>query len=178
MIRRSVLGAIACLFVMGCAQKESAPQSHKAKTSEAESTFYLVRHAEKTKDKTDPALTAEGQQRAQDLAQRLAKVPLTSIYSSGYIRTRDTAAPIAQAKGLEVKLYDPRDLAGFAEILKTQKGHILVVGHSNTTPQLTGLLGGEAGEPIVEATEYDRFYVLDIINNKVVSRIERYGEKA
>jgi len=55
-----------------------------------------------------------------------------------------------------VKLYDPRDLEGFAKRLLAENGHILVVGHSNTTPPLSALLGGPEGEPIVEATEYDR----------------------
>jgi len=44
--------------------------------------------------------------------------------------------------------------------LKATPGRHLVVGHSNTTPQLTELLGGDGGEPIVEATEYDRLYVV------------------
>ena len=34
----------------------------------------------------------------------------------------------------------------------------LVVGHSNTTPPLVELFGGDAGPPIDEASEYDRLY--------------------
>lgn len=142
---------------------------------EAETTYYLVRHAEKTTEKPDPGLTAAGQQRAQDLAVRLKDVKLTKIYSSDYIRTRDTAAPIAAVQGLEVMLYDPRDLEEFSKQLLGERGHILVVGHSNTTPELSALLGGEAGEPIVEATEYDRFYRLSKTGTAVITTIERYG---
>ena len=74
-------------------------------TSEPDATYYLVRHAEKTKAETDPALTEVGAKRAQDLAMRLKGVPLTKIYSSDYIRTRDTAAPIAGEKNLDVVIY-------------------------------------------------------------------------
>lgn len=158
----SALGA----FLTACAT--TAPQP--------DATYYLVRHAEKTKAKKDPALTMAGEKRAQDLAVRLKNVSLTKIYSSDYKRTRDTAAPVAAAKGLETIIYNPRDLDGFSKSLLNEKGHILVVGHSNTTPGLSELLGGEAGEPIIEATEYDRLYVLKRRGNDVAGQIERYGD--
>lgn len=166
MIRRSFLWLAAAALLTAC----SAP------TPEADTTYYLVRHAEKTKDKKDPALTDAGKQRAQDLALRLKDVKLTKIYSSDYTRTRDTAAPVAAAQGLDVTLYDPRDLQGFAESLSQEKGHILIIGHSNTTPPLAALLGGEAGEPINEAAEYDRFYVLSKTGKNAITVMERYGQ--
>ena len=168
MRRRGFLGLAATAILAAC---QPTPP-------EADTTYYLVRHAEKTAEKPDPGLTAAGQQRAQDLAARLKDVKLTKIYSSDYIRTRDTAAPIAAAQKLEVTLYDPRDLEGFSKQLLDEKGHILVVGHSNTTPSLSELLGGEAGEPIVEATEYDRLYILERRGDKVVTSIKRYGRKS
>ena len=147
-------------------------------TSEPDATYYLVRHAEKTKAETDPALTEVGAKRAQDLAMRLKGVPLTKIYSSDYIRTRDTAAPIAGEKNLDVVIYNPRDLEGMSKNLLTETGHILVVGHSNTTPELSKLLGGDAGAPIIEATEYDRLYILKRYGSDVSGDIVRYGEKS
>jgi len=52
----------------------------------------------------------------------------------------------------------------------------LVVGHSNTTDALAALLGADPGPEIVEATEFDRLYVIDIHASGVVrSRIVRYG---
>jgi len=80
--------------------------------------FYLVRHAEKVLDQRDPDLTPAGYKRADDLAARLASVPLSAIYSSDYKRTRQTAAPVATAQDVTITLYDPRDLAGFAAALK------------------------------------------------------------
>lgn len=170
MIRRYFLSLTVCAVLSACGAPASNP--------EPDATYYLVRHAEKTKDKNDPALTEAGAKRAQDLALRLKGVPLTTIYSSDYKRTRDTAAPIAAAMNLELILYDPRDLENFSKDLLMETGHILVVGHSNTTPQLSALLGGESGEPIVEATEYDRLYILRRRGEKITSKIERYGEKS
>lgn len=170
MIRRYFLGLTICAVLSACGAPTSNP--------EPDATYYLVRHAEKTKDKKDPALTEEGTKRAQDLALRLKGVPLTKIYSSDYKRTRDTAAPIAAEMNLELILYNPRDLENFSKDLLTETGHILVVGHSNTTPELSALLGGESGKPIVEATEYDRLYVLQRRGQKITPKIERYGEKS
>jgi len=61
-------------------------------------------------------------------------------------------------------------------MLLAENGHILVVGHSNTTPPLSALLGGPEGEPIVEATEYDRLYVVERTGVVVGGIIERYGD--
>jgi len=99
-VRRRSFLVIAAAAILGACQS-NAPA--------ADTTYYLVRHAEKTAEKPDPGLTETGQQRAQDLAVHLKDVKLIKIYSSDYIRTRDTAAPIAAAQGLEVTLYDPRD---------------------------------------------------------------------
>lgn len=136
--------------------------------------FYLVRHAEKqTGD--DPLLTPEGEARAATLAQILADKGLTQIHSTNYRRTLETAAPIAERTGLEVALYDPRDLSGFADELRASKGVHLVVGHSNTTPQLAQALGAEPGSEIDESSEYDRLYVITLDSGEISSRIERFG---
>ena len=136
---------------------------------------YLVRHAEKQKG-DDPSLTKAGQARAEALADMLADSGITHIHSSDYNRTRETAAPLAERLGVTVELYDPRDLADMAARLKAAGGRHLVVGHSNTTPQLTTLLGGEGGAPMDDATDYDRLYTVSYKDDgSVVSLQIRYG---
>jgi hypothetical protein len=52
-----------------------------------------------------------------------------------------------------------------------------VVGHSNTTPQLVGLLGGEAGKPIDDSREFDRLYIVVLGRTGEVTTMQlRYGE--
>ena len=143
--------ASACL---GCQPSVEVPA-----TAPEESVFFLVRHAEKADQSDDPALTEQGHARAGDLARLLKDAGVGQIYSSDFVRTRDTAAPLAAALGLEVALYDPKDLPSLVQTLTSSPGRALVVGHSNTTPELAGLLGGEPGPPIPE-DEYDRLYAL------------------
>ena len=168
-IRLAVIMLAVCL--LGCADNKST-----STISDSDAIYYLVRHAEKTLEKPDPELTVQGKKRAIDLSKRLADIPLSKIYSSDFTRTRDTAIPTAYLKNLDLTIYDPKSLEDFAATLLNDTGHILVVGHSNTTPPLSKLLGGDAGEPIIEATEYNRFYIVTRSGQKVSSVIETYGD--
>jgi 2,3-bisphosphoglycerate-dependent phosphoglycerate mutase len=125
------------------------------------SAILLVRHAERAPEPADdPGLTPTGEERARDLARLLGDAPIHRIHSTRTRRTLETAGPLAEALGLEVEFYDSGDLGGLARELLAQPGSHLVVGHSNTTPDLAVALGGEARGPIAEAWEYDRLYVL------------------
>jgi len=101
-------------------------------------TYILVRHAEKVADVSDPHLSEKGQTRAKELADLLDNIPLDAVFSTIYNRTQETAQPVAFKQSLEVKSYDPSDLVFFTERLKTDyySHNVLVVGHSNTTPQV------------------------------------------
>lgn len=168
MIRRCVLALIAAAALGACAGAPSVEP-------EATATVFLVRHAEKeTGD--DPALTADGRVRAAALAARLGGEGVTEIWSTRTNRTEQTAAPLASALGLSVLAYDPQALPAFAADLVATPGVKLVVGHSNTTDALAALLGADQGLAIVEATEFDRLYTVEIGAGGIVrSRIERYG---
>lgn len=144
--------------------------------------IYLVRHAEKlvnsnSQDK-DPPLTDAGRERARHLAYVLGDAGIDRIYSSDYQRTRQTGEPLAKKLGLQIQSYDPRALAAFAQQLRQKNGRSLVVGHSNTTPQLVELLGGDGGAPIDEATEYDRLYTVILAGDSVTTLLQRFGPTA
>ena len=170
LVRRNWFTAL--LLLGACAGTES-PISNQ-ETEIAPHKVYLVRHAEKQAGE-DPSLTAAGEARAAELADLLADQGLTQIHSTNYKRTLETAAPLAARIGLQVVLYDPRDLEGFADELRASVGVHLVVGHSNTTPQLAAALGGDPGSEIDEKGEYDRLYVIDLSSGESASSIERYG---
>lgn len=151
-------------------------------TAEGEVTVvYLVRHAEKMPagegdGPGGPGLTEAGRARAASLATMLRAEEIDHVHSTDYVRTLQTARPLAEKLGLEVDLYDPRRLESFAAELLAAGGRHVVVGHSNTTPVLAGLLGGEPGADIDEPTEYDRLYAVIVEGDGRATTLHlRYG---
>ena len=123
-------------------------------------TIYLVRHAEKELspvNKRNPQLSPCGLDRATSINNFLEDVPLKAIYSTDYIRTKNTAQPTSIQKNIKVDIYNPSKMNNFAKLLIERKEDALVVGHSNTTAALAGLLIGEKLETIDENT-YNRIY--------------------
>jgi broad specificity phosphatase PhoE len=123
-------------------------------------TIYLVRHSEKdmsSADHSDLPLSTCGEERSEALSNFLSDVPLDAIYSTEYTRTVNTALPTATAKGLEIQSYTAQGLPALALSLLEKKENALVVGHSNTTGYLAGLLTDEEGEDI-SLEIYDRIY--------------------
>jgi phosphohistidine phosphatase SixA len=137
----------------------SPPAGAQEEAARGQSVIFLVRHAEKVDDSRDPELSEAGKARATELARILEDAGIERVLSTDYIRTRDTAAPVAEALGLEVELYDPRDLPGAAAEILGRGGRVLVVGHSNTTPAMVSALGGDSGLTM-EDSDYDHLYVV------------------
>ena len=138
--------------------------------------IYLVRHSERAEDGTgDPPISEAGWARSRLIAQMLDDAGVTRVHSTDFRRTRSTGQPTAEAEGIEIESYDPRDLPGFAARLKTMPGRHLVLGHSNTTPQLVEALGGKPGTAI-EEMEYDRFYIVTIAGGTVSTVLLRFGD--
>jgi len=138
---------------------------------------FLVRHGERADLSKDSELSAAGRERAAILARTLRSAEIEYVHSSDFIRTRVTAEPTAVEHGLEVALYDPRDLPALVAKLRGTGGRHLVVGHSNTTPPMVELLGGRPGPAIDEKSEYDRLYIVTIgRDGATISVTMRYGE--
>jgi phosphohistidine phosphatase SixA len=119
--------------------------------------FYVLRHLHKADGSVDPGLSAEGQRQAQLLADRFADRPPAVIYVTNTRRARETAAPIAAKYQLEPRIYDPRDTAGLVSDLMKDPNPALIVGHSNTVPEIVAALGGARPAAIAE-TEYGTIY--------------------
>ena len=135
-------------------------------------SVYLVRHAEKdlsNSENKDPSLTMCGEQRAGRLVAWLKGVELEEIYSSDFARTLNTAKPIAESKNLTIKAYDPHQLDKLYESLIAKQQDALVVGHSNTTNVLAGLLSATTIEELDES-EYDRLY--QVVRSKNSAKLQ------
>ena len=136
---------------------------------QATTTVIFVRHAEKaTVPADDPGLSAAGKQRAAELARQLVDADVVAgvdaIYATPFRRTEETAQPVATALGLPITSYEAANTETIIdEIVRTHKGKIiLVVGHSNTVPEMIGNMGASKKVPGIDENEYDNLYVVSI----------------
>lgn len=181
--RRTPSGGI-LLWLLLLVLVTGLPAAGQAAEGDAPSIVWLVRHAERADagmdDQPDPDLSDIGRARAEELARFLGEAGITVIHSTPFRRTMQTAMPLAQALGLEIQSYDPRDassMEAFHELVRTPGRH-LVVGHSNTTPALVAELGGDPVSEIA-VEEYDRIYLLQLgSDGSVESTLLRFGAPA
>jgi len=142
-------------------------------------TVILVRHAEvSTMQSQDPPLNAAGQERAQTLVHVAGEADVTVIYATQYNRTQQTVQPLATHLGLPVNLVDAMDIEGIVDqVLSDYSGEIvLIVGHSNTIPQIIEEFGGEPIPPIGEG-EFDNMFIVTVITLGKVNVVNlKYGD--
>lgn len=119
-------------------------------------TVYLVRHAEKAGWPSDRDLDAfqplspAGAARAEALAVRLKPAGIVHVYTSRTTRTLQTGVPLALATNVPITADDastrPDEMAAFLTRLREKHAAdktILIVGHSNTIPELLIRLGAQ-----------------------------------
>jgi phosphohistidine phosphatase SixA len=187
MVTRTV--AVLAAILIGSVSP-AAIERQEAAASDQPATVFLLRHAEKAESTTnerDPSLSEAGRQRARALARLLGKAKVTHLFSSEFVRTNETLAPLAEAAGLEVQVIPARDGEDQVRALVAlPPGSIAVVcGHSNTIPALVAALGGTIDAlvdhptygPMLGDDEYDRlFVVIRPVAGESAQTIElRYG---
>ncbi len=137
--------------------------------SQATTTIIFFRHAEQTShDEVDPPLSEAGQRRVAELTRQLVDADVVAgidaIYSTPYIRSLETARPLADQLDLPINTYAADDTEEILDtILKNHKGKIiLVIGHSNTLPVLIANLGASKKVPAIAQNEFDNIFIISI----------------
>ena len=155
---------VVCVFWGGIAvaQPTEPPADEGAGDRDPTITVFLARHAEKVRDRTvaDPPLTEAGRQRARDLAMTLSEAGIEVVFTTQWLRTRQTAAPTAEHLGLEALPIEARDdfiQQMVRRITELEGKTILVVGHSDTTPELARALGASEAPDIAD-DDFDDLY--------------------
>jgi phosphohistidine phosphatase SixA len=119
----------------------------------------LVRHAERVQAPMDedPPLTDAGRARAQRLASLLAQAGVKTIFTTRFRRTRETAEPLATALKLQPEVES--ETHALVSKLKAHAGEIvLVVGHSDTVPDIISAFGGPT--MTIADDQFDDVFVL------------------
>lgn len=128
------------LAIAGCATTGAAPQP--------DPVFLVLRHLHTPQGERDPDLTAEGHAAAERLAELIAPSRPTAIYVTPFKRTQRTAAPLAARLELTPIVYDPADTPGLLARVRGSAANVVIVGHSNTVPDIVAGLGGERPAPL------------------------------
>lgn len=131
-------------------------------TGLSQTTIFLVRHAEKVDNSTNPALSIDGRARAIRLKEMLGSAGIDKIYSTEYLRTINTVKPLADQLRLEIESYRAFDDELVTVLRNAKNQQILVSGHSNTIPDLTNKLIGENRYTQLPDNEYSTIYVVTI----------------
>ena len=109
----------------------------------AQPNIYVMRHLHTPAGVSDPDLTDEGKKYAAAVSHSFQRDPPDVIYVSSTKRAQQTAAPLAERLKLTPKIYDPRDTPGLIASVSAETGTVLIVGHSNTVPDIVEKLGGQ-----------------------------------
>ena len=136
-------------------------------------TIFIVRHAEKADEpRQDPPLSEKGIRRAAELTRLLSASEIKAVYTSQFQRTKLTGEPVAKQSGATTTTFvlksdpaNPRRISdestneSAAKFLQHTGQSVLVVGHTNSIPDLIKALGGGSIGTIDEKTYDDLFIV-------------------
>ena len=138
--------------------------------SQATTTIIFVRHTDTdlASVSADPRLNLLGRQRAELLADVVQDIDVIAgvdaIYVSEHLRTQETAAPVAERLGVDVRISDPFLVEPFmAQVLADHKGEIvLVVTLEDALAPLVEELHGSKNIPVMAPEEYGNIYIVTI----------------
>jgi broad specificity phosphatase PhoE len=133
-------------------------------------TIVLVRHAEKQLGAiSDSPLSPQGESRASRLAAMFGDAEplgrIHKIYVTDTRRTQQTAAGLVQRLGISPEVVDAKtDAAELArKVLRENRGsRALIVGHSNTIPEIVTALAHIKNVPPIGEDEFDTIYVVTV----------------
>lgn len=161
---------ISIISIFSCNQEEKTKTSEKQFTS----TLYFIRHAEKDRSDSlnrNPHLNEKGLERADKWRQVFKNVSFDAIYSTDYNRTRETALPTAKNNNLEPKIYNPNNIDIEKFLFENKEKNVLVVGHSNTTPNLVNKILKKNTYKVIEDNNNSNLYIVTVHNNTLSSSL-------
>ena len=128
-------------------------------------TIFLVRHAERADtaagiSMTDPSLSDAGRLRAGSLERMLRDAGISAIFVTEFKRTQETAAPLAKTAGVTPTVITSKEVPALVAKLKQHAGRALVVGHSNSVPEIIKALGVTTPVTIAD-TEFDNLFIVN-----------------
>lgn len=158
---RNLLVLCIAILSLNCTSQEKS-------TSEI-TTYYFIRHAEKDRSdpsEQDPHLNEKGYKRAQHWNTILEHITFDAVYTTDYYRTKETGQPIADKNNVAITSYTTENY--FDDVFKsaTKGKTVLIVGHSNTTPEFVNAVLGDKKYEHIDDANNGNLYIITLINGK------------
>lgn len=141
--------------------------------------IYIIRHTEKVDDTAEnPELSAAGIARAKYWKKVFQHIDFNQVFTTDFKRNVQTAQLISDDNSIKPELYYPMsfDVLKFINLIKGQK--VLIIGHSNTIPDMVNRLIDETKYPPMSHENYNVLYIVNINKNGDTSssmlNIEKY----
>lgn len=149
--------------------KNKKPVYFRGLTSGSGKYVFLTRHAQKDTIGMDPGLSGEGEATATRLASILQSTPLKQIYNTHFRRVYLTVRPLSELKTIGLQRYEPGDQQTLVDdLVNRDEGVYVVCGHSNSIPQLIGLLGGTP--PKIDEDQYEEIWLVEMNEKNTISK--------
>jgi phosphohistidine phosphatase SixA len=128
---------------------------------------YVMRHLQKAPG-DDPPLTEEGAALAEMVAAMLGfdGFGVKAVFATPTRRAMQTGQPLAAFIKVPVTPYDPKNVPALVAAVNAVPGSVLVVGHSNTVPDLVAAFGGARPKPLTEQ-DYGTIYQVTVGSGNV-----------
>lgn len=165
-MRTKIFALVLSLFIFTLSCKEDS-KLNDVEADPVVSTFYFIRHAEKDRtdpENRDPELSQKGLGRAMHWAEILNQANIDAVYSTDYDRTKMTAQPMVVKNDLVMQFYDPSAI-NVEEFKANNLGkNVLVVGHSNTTPDFVNQMIGQEKYAAIDDNDNGSLFIVQQID--------------
>lgn len=133
--------------------------------------YYFIRHAEKADSSKNPNLSEKGLERAQQWKILFSKIDFDGVYSTDFNRTLLTIQPIVADNNRLLKIYNPKMMDVEAFKKETHGKTILIVGHSNTIPNMVNQIIKENKYTDIEENQFGNLYIVTLFENQILSQL-------
>lgn len=133
--------------------------------------YYFIRHAEKADSSKNPNLSEKGLERAQQWKILFSKINFNGVYSTDFNRTLQTIQPIVADNNRLLKIYNPKMMDVEAFKKETHGKTILIVGHSNTIPNMVNQIIKENKYTDIEENQFGNLYIVTLFENQILSQL-------
>lgn len=144
-------------------QKQAEFKSILKESNSNMTQIYILRHTEKSDtENEDPQLSEAGINRANYWKKVLQYVNIDRIYTTNYIRNKQTANILKGDKNITPEIYYPMSFEVLDFIKNIQGQKVLIIGHSNTIPDMINRIIGESTYPPMSHKNYNLMHLVTI----------------